>query len=129
MGYPNLVSKQLESLNMSGYGGYTHLSSHPELGRGVYEVDLDACILGVFEKGVAIKFDGEGVGVLYSDIVNITSHLSAEVFSQASASRNFNISIPLEIHLSGSAMVLDVQLLIYSRVLIVLNDMWRVSKK
>lgn len=99
MGYPNSVSKQLEILNMSGYGSYTHLSSHSELGRGVCEVDLDACVLGLFEKGVAIKFNGEDVGVLYSDIVNIASHLSVEVFSQASASRSFNISIPLEIHL------------------------------
>ncbi|XVN15717.1 hypothetical protein QZH47_05725 [Pseudomonas corrugata] len=36
-----------------------------------------------------------------------------------------NISIPLEIHLSEDVVVLEVQLLIYSRVLIILNDMWR----
>ncbi|WP_157696377.1 hypothetical protein [Pseudomonas asplenii] len=129
MSHPNSVSKHLKSLNVSGYGGYIPLSSDPELGQGVYEIYLDGCTLKFFEKGVAIKFEEKNVGVLYSDILKIASHLSAAVFSQASASQNVNISIPLEIHLSKGAVVFEVQLLIYSRVLIVLNDMWRSYKK
>ena len=115
---------------MSGCGGYIPLSSDPELGQGVYEIYLDGCTLRIFEKGVAINFEEKkDVGVLYSDILKITSHLSAQVFSQASANQNVNISIPLEIHLSEGVVVLEVQLLIYSRVLIVLNDMWRGYEK
>lgn len=129
MSHPNSVSKHLRSLNVSGCGGYIPLSSDPELGQGVYEIYLDGCTLRIFEKGVAIKFEGKDVGVLYSDILKITSHLSAPVFSQASANQNVNISIPLEIHLSEGVVVLEVQLLIYSRVLIVLNDMWRGCEK
>lgn len=129
MSHPNSVNKHLKSLNVSGYGGYIPLSSDPELGQGVYEIYLDSCSLRIFEKGVAIKFKGGDVGALYSDILKITSHLSAAVFSQASANQNVNISIPLEIHLSESVVVLEVQLLIYSRVLIILNDMWRCYKK
>ncbi|MFQ6346132.1 hypothetical protein ACQRBV_22105 [Pseudomonas sp. R11F] len=129
MNHPNSVSKHLKSLNLSGYGGYIPLSSDPKLGQGVYEIYLDGCTLKIFEKGVAIKFKGKNVGALYSDILKITSHLSAAVFSQASANQNVNISIPLEIHLSESVVVFEVQLLIYSRVLIVLNDMWRGYKK
>ncbi|WP_419795158.1 hypothetical protein MYA83_13450 [Pseudomonas palleroniana] len=129
MNYPNSVSKHLKSLNLSGYGSYIPLSSDPELGQGVYEIYLDGCTLKIFEKGVAIKFKGKNVDALYSDILKITSHLSAAVFSQASANQNVNISIPLEIHLSECVVVFEVQLLIYSRVLIVLNDMWRGYKK
>ncbi|MFB3304748.1 hypothetical protein [Pseudomonas sp. AMR01] len=129
MSHPNSVSKHLKSLNVSGYGGYIHLSSDPELGQGVYEIYLDGCALKIFEKGVALKFKGKDIGALYSDILKITSHLSAAVFSQASANQNVNISIPLEIHLSESVVVFEVQLLIYSRVLIVLNNMWRGYKK
>ncbi|WP_294738393.1 hypothetical protein [uncultured Pseudomonas sp.] len=130
MSHPNSVSKHLRSLNVSGCGGYIPLSSDPELGQGVYEIYLDGCTLRIFEKGVAINFEEKkDVGVLYSDILKITSHLSAQVFSQASANQNVNISIPLEIHLSEGVVVLEVQLLIYSRVLIVLNDMWRGYEK
>ena len=129
MSHLNSVSKHLKSLNVSGYGGYIPLSSDPELGQGVYEIYLDGCALKLFEKGVAIKFEEKNVGVLYSDILKVTSHLSAAVFSQASANQNVNISIPLEIHLSEAIVVFEVQLLIYSRVLIVLNDMWRGYKK
>lgn len=64
-------------------------------------------------------------GVLYSDVLKITSHLSAAVFSQASVTHNVKISIPLEIHLSEDVVVFEVPLLIYSRVLIILNDMWQ----
>lgn len=129
MNHPKSVSKNLKSLNVSGRGGYIPLSSDPELGQGVYEIDLDGCILKIFEKGVAVRFEGKNVGVLYSDILKITSHLSAAAFSQASATRNVNISIPLEIHFSEGVVVFEVQLLIYSRVLIVLNDMWRSLRK
>ena len=129
MSHPNSVSKHLKSLDVSGYGGYIPLSSDPELGRGVYEIYLDGCTLSFFEKGVAVNFKEKKIGALYSDVLKITSHLSAAVFSQASANQNANISIPLEIHLSEGAVVLDVQLLIYSSVLIVLNDMWRISRK
>ncbi|KTB70090.1 hypothetical protein AO068_25840 [Pseudomonas sp. ICMP 3272] len=99
------------------------------MGQGVYEICLDGCTLKIFEKGVAIKFKEKNIDALYSDILKITSHLSAAVFSQASANQNVNISIPLEIHLSESIVVFEVQLLIYSRVLIILNDMWRGYKK
>ncbi|NWA29170.1 hypothetical protein HX866_30215 [Pseudomonas gingeri] len=129
MSHPKAASKQLKSLNVSGYGGYIPLSSDSELGQGVYEIDLDNCALKIFEKGVAIKSKEKNVGVLYSDILKITSYLSAAVFSQASATHNVNISIPLEIHLSEGVVVFEVQLLVYSRVLIVLNDMWRSLKK
>ncbi|WP_152979029.1 hypothetical protein [Pseudomonas corrugata] len=129
MSYPKAASKHLKSLNVSGFGSYISLSSDPELGQGIYEIDLDGCVLRIFEKGVAIKFKGESVNILYSDILKITSHLSAAVFSQASAIQSVNISIPLEIHLSEDVVVLEVQLLIYSRVLIILNDMWRGLKK
>ncbi|MBV4476869.1 hypothetical protein [Pseudomonas botevensis] len=125
MNHPKAASKHLKSLNVSGYGGYIPLSIDSELGQGVYEIDLDDCALNIFEKGVAIKSKEKNVGVLYSDILKITSHLSAAVFSQASATHNVNISIPLEIHLSEGVVVFEVQLLVYSRVLIVLNDMWR----
>jgi len=127
--HPNSVSKHLKSLNVSGYGGYITLSSDPELGQGVYEIYSNGCTLKIFEKGVGIKFKGKNVGALYSDILKINSHLSAAVFSRASANQNVNISIPLEIHLSESVVAFEVQLLIYSRVLIVLNDMWRAYKK
>ncbi|WP_078822190.1 hypothetical protein [Pseudomonas synxantha] len=129
MSHPKSVSKHLKSLNVSGYGGFIPFSSDPELGQGVYEVYLDGCALNIFEKGVVIKFEGKSVGILYSDILNITSHLSAAVFSQASATQNLNISIPLEIHLSEGVVVFEVQLLIYSRVLIILNDMRQSLKK
>lgn len=129
MSHPKSVSKHLKSLNVSGYGGFIPFSSDPELGRGVYEVRLDDCALSVFEKGVVVKFEEKSVGVLYSDILNITSHLSVAVFSQASATQDVNISIPLEIHLSEGVLVFEVQLLIYSRVLIILNDMWRSLKE
>jgi len=127
--HPSSVSKQLKSLNVSGYGGYIPLSSDPELGQGVYEIYLDGCALKIFEKGAAIKSDEKNVSILYSDILKFTSHLSAAVFSKASANQNVHISMPLEIHLSESVVVLEVQLQIYSRVLIVLNDMWRGDKK
>lgn len=129
MSHPNSVSKRLKSLNVSGYGGYIPLSSDPELGQGVYEIYLAGCALKIFEKGIAITFEEKNVDVVYSDILKITSHLSAAMFSQASVNQNVNISIPLEIHLSEAIVVFEVQLLIYSRVLIVLNDMWRGYKK
>ncbi|CAK16650.1 hypothetical protein PSEEN3945 [Pseudomonas entomophila L48] len=113
---------------MSGFGDYIPLSSDPELGQGVYEIYLEGGALKFFEKGVAINFKEEHFNVLYSDILSVTSYLSAAVFSQASATQNVNISIPLEIHLSGGVVVFEVKLLIYSRVLIVLNDMWRSLK-
>ena len=129
MSHPKSVSKHLKSLNVSGCGSYVPLIGDPELGRGIYKIDLDGCTLKIFEKGVVIKFEGKNISVLYSDILKITSHLSAAVFSQASATQNVNISIPLEIHLSEGVVVFEVHLLIYSRVLIILNDMWRSLKK
>ncbi|MDR2307116.1 MAG: hypothetical protein LBE53_07965 [Paucimonas sp.] len=129
MNHPKAVSKHLKSLNVSGFGSYMPLSSDPELGQGVYEIYLDGGALKIFEKGVAINFKEENVNIFYSDILKITSYLSAAVFSQASATQNVNISIPLEIHLSEGVVVFEVKLLIYSRVLIVLNDMWRSLKK
>jgi hypothetical protein len=127
--HPSSVSKQLKSLNVSGYGGYIPLSSDPELGRGIYKICLDGCTLKIFERGAAIKSDEKRFSVLYSDISKITSHLSAPVFSKASETRNVNISMPLEIHLSEGVLVLEVKLLIYSRLLIVLNDMLQSYKK
>lgn len=128
MSHPKSASKHLKSLNLAGYGGYMPLGSDSELGQGIYEINLDGCALRVFEKGVNVKSKEKNFGVLYSDILRITSHLSAAVFSQASATHNVNISIPLEIHLSEGVVVIEVPLLIYSRVLIVLNDMWRSLK-
>ncbi|WP_252092532.1 hypothetical protein [Pseudomonas sp. MWU13-3659] len=128
MSHLKSASKHLKSLNVSGYGGYIPLASDPELGQGVYEINLDDCALSIFEKGVIIKSKEKNFGVLYSDVLKITSYLSAAVFSQASATHNVKISIPLEIHLSEGVVVFEVPLLIYSRVLIVLNDMWRSLK-
>ncbi|WPO98261.1 hypothetical protein SFA35_16605 [Pseudomonas sp. HR96] len=128
MSHPNSVNKHLKSLNVSGYGGYISFSRDPELGQGVYEIYLDDCTLKIFEKGAAIKSHEKNVGFLYSDILKITSHLSAAVFSQASADQNVNILMPLEIHLFEGVVGLKLKLLIYSRILIVLNDMWQFYK-
>ncbi|AKA24736.1 hypothetical protein PCL1606_32850 [Pseudomonas chlororaphis] len=81
----------------------------------------------LFEKGLVIKFYEKSMRMFYSDISKITSHLSAAVFSKASAAKNVSISIPLEIHFSEEVVVFDVQLLVCSRVLIVLNELWRGS--
>ncbi|WP_156315967.1 hypothetical protein [Pseudomonas sp. Pf153] len=128
MSYLKSVSKHLESLSVSGYGEYLTFISDPVLGRGVYEVGLDGCILRFFRRGLTIDFKDEAVNVLYSDILSITSHITAAVFSKASESQDVSISVPLEIHLSGRVVVVEVQLLAYSRVLIVLNDLWSDSK-
>ncbi|WP_158467760.1 hypothetical protein [Pseudomonas putida] len=129
MNHPKAASKHLKSLNVAGFGDYIHFSSDPELGQGIYGIDLDGGVLKIFEKGVAVNFKGESFNILYSGIRNITSYLSAAVFSQASATQNVDVSIPLEIHFSEGVAVFEVKLLIYSRVLIVLNDMWRSLKK
>ncbi|WP_148558652.1 MULTISPECIES: hypothetical protein [Pseudomonas] len=112
---------------MSGYGDYISLSNDPDLGVGVYRINLDGCVLKLFEKGLVIKFYEKSMRMFYSDISKITSHLSAAVFSKASAAKNVSISIPLEIHFSEEVVVFDVQLLVCSRVLIVLNELWRGS--
>ncbi|WP_148272443.1 hypothetical protein [Pseudomonas ogarae] len=118
------IGRYLESLRMSGYGAYISFASDPVLGQGVYEIILEGCVLKLFEKGLAISFKGDSVDVFYSDILNIVSHLSAEVFSKASESQSVDVKVPLEIHVSERVLALEVQLLAYSRVVIILNYLW-----
>ncbi|TWC13363.1 MULTISPECIES: hypothetical protein [unclassified Pseudomonas] len=128
MSYQKAARKYLESLNASGYGCYIPLCSDPGLGQGVYEIDLVGGALRLFEKGLAVELKQKKVDVLYGDISKITSHLSAAVFSKASATRSVNVSIPLEICFSEEVLVFEVHLLIYSRMVIVLNELWQGSK-
>lgn len=118
------VVRYLESLSASGYGAYISFASDPVLGQGVYEIVLEGCVLRLFEKGLTISFKGEIVDVFYSDILDIASHLSAEVFSKASESQNVDVKVPLEIYVSERVVALEVQLLAYSRVVNVLNYLW-----
>ncbi|WGO94921.1 hypothetical protein QCD61_07510 [Pseudomonas viciae] len=118
------VVRYLESLSASGYGAYISFASDPVLGQGVYEIVLEGCVLRLFEKGLTISFKGEIVDVFYFDILDIASHLSAEVFSKASESQNVDVKVPLEIYVSERVVALEVQLLAYSRVVNVLNYLW-----
>ncbi len=116
--------KELENLIASGFGAYVRSTRHEALGVGFYEIQLVNCKLYMFEKGVLIEWPATQEHVMYADIVDIKSHLSVEVFSRASEDRDLNIFLPLEIiHLSG-VFALEVQLLVYSRLLIVLNKLW-----
>ncbi|MGE6473306.1 hypothetical protein [Serratia proteamaculans] len=123
--YLKAVDKRLVSLIVSGYGEYIPLNNDPGLGKGIYKINLDGCVLSLFENGLAIEFQSRAVDVRYSEIFKITSHLSAAVFSTASATGDVDISIPLEIHLSDEVVIFEVSLLVYSSLLIVLSDLWR----
>ena len=120
--------KQLKSLNNSGCGVFLNSVGHEFLGVGVYEINLENCTLFIFEDGLSMLFPDREVCVKYDDILNIESHLSASVFSQVSKMQDVNVKLPLDINLSTGVVVLEVQLLFYSRILIVLIELWRMHK-
>ncbi|MDO7895296.1 hypothetical protein [Pseudomonas citrulli] len=123
------IDRYLESLSSSGYGSYTSFANDPMLGQGVYEIVLEGCVLKLFEKGFTVNFKAERVDVFYSDVLNIVSHLSAEVFSKASESQSVDVKVPLEIHVPERVLALEVQLLAYSRLVIILNDLWKKKRQ
>jgi len=121
----NVASKHLVSLSASGYGYCISTEKHCEFGVGVYRVNLQGCVLSIFESGLAVVFPNESVNVFYRDVSKIISNLSAAVFSKASEAQDVNVLVPLEIVFLDEVVVLEVQLLVYSRLLIVLNEFWR----
>lgn len=114
--------KQIDSLSDSGFGAFVSLGEHAVLGLGFYELPLDNCVLFIFEKGVLVRFCADEKCVRYADILNIKSHISAETFSNASKDQDVNVVIPMDVECLLDTVTLEVQLLVYSRLLIVLTE-------
>ncbi|WP_277761776.1 hypothetical protein [Pseudomonas sp. A34-9] len=119
--------KELESLIASGFGTYVRSIRHEVLGAGLYKIELVNCKLCMFEDGVVVEWLTTQECIMYLDILNIKSHLSVDVFSQAAEDKDLNVVLPLELICSNRDFALEVQLLVYSRLLIVLNKLWRVN--
>lgn len=119
------IEKYLQSLQTSGYGEYSEPQSDVLLGESVYRLPLNEFDIELFENGFRVDDRMVQVKVVISGVLKITSHLSAKVFSEASANQRVDTLIPIEIHTQDAMLVLSVPLLIYSRLLIILNEMWR----
>ncbi|HEK0905785.1 TPA: hypothetical protein SMQ04_000504 [Pseudomonas putida] len=119
------IEKYLQSLQTSGYGEYSEPQSDLLLGASVYRLPLNESDIELFENGFRVDDRMVQVKVVISGVLKITSHLSAKVFSEASENQRVDTLIPMEIHTQNAMLVLNVPLLIYSRLLIILNEMWR----
>lgn len=119
------IEKYLQSLQTSGYGEYSEHQSDLLLGASVYRLPLNESDIELFENGFRVDDRMVQVKVVISGVLKITSHLSAKVFSEASENQRVDTLIPMEIHTQNAMLVLNVPLLIYSRLLIILNEMWR----
>ncbi|MFG6205758.1 hypothetical protein [Pseudomonas retamae] len=117
------VMKQINSINASGYGSFIPGIDHEFLGVGIYQLSFGIDTFRIFRCGFSILSKGLEKNVYFKNIKKIRSHLNASIFSEASQERKFDILLPLAIEASDDEVVVEVPLLIYSRLLIVLNEM------
>ncbi|WP_414869910.1 hypothetical protein [Pseudomonas sp. IT-347P] len=120
--------KQLNSINLSGYGVFISSTTHEVLGVGIYQLNFGCEVFRIFKIGFSILSEGAEKSVFFKDIIGIKSNLNASIFSEASEKKDFYVSLPLCIETSEDAVVIEVPLLIYSRLLIFLNKMCELHK-
>lgn len=120
--------KQLNSINLSGYGVFIPSTIHEGLGVGIYQLNFDFIVFRIFKIGFSILSEGAEKCVFFKDVIGIKSNLNASIFSEASQQKDFYVSLPLGIETSGDTVVIEVPLLIYSRLLIFLNKMCELHK-
>jgi len=126
MSFPLSVQKRLQSLKGSGYCEFVRACNGAYLHSGSYRFFLDGCALELFEDRVVLDFLDIKFDFFYSEISKVVSHLSVEIFSNASMVQDADFSVPLDIHVSDQVFTLNVRLLAYSRLLIVLSDLSKV---
>ncbi|CAN7552476.1 MULTISPECIES: hypothetical protein [unclassified Pseudomonas] len=121
MSISSSVKKRIVSLVSSGFGeDYDAVES---VGSYLYSVKLPEGVFYISETGVHLKGGRGGVDILFLDISEIRSHLSAELCSEVSNKRDVEFFVPLEIFSQRFVMALHVPFLAYSRFLNVLTEL------
>lgn len=126
MSFSLSVQKRLQSLKGAGYCEFVRACNGADSHSGSYRFFLDGCVLELFEGSMVLDFLDIKFDFFYSEISKLVSHLSVDIFSNASMVQDADFSVPLDIHVSDQIFTLNVRLLAYSRLLIVLSDLSKV---
>lgn len=121
MSVSSSVKKRIVSLVSSGFGERYDVVE--AVGDCLYSISLPEGMFYISETGVRLKGDRDAVDVSFLDVTEIKSHLSAELCSDASNTRNVEFFVPLEIFSQRFVIALHVPFLAYSRLLNVLTGL------
>jgi hypothetical protein len=118
------LEKRMKSIQALGRG---HFYTEAEDGQVMFSTDLEEGRLDIYLDGFAFGGGELMCKVFYGDIFSIRSHLSVELFSNASHSGDLDFFVPLDIVCGASNISLSIPFLTYSNVmniLVGLRDDW-----
>jgi len=118
------MNRELSRLVSRGCGQAAANLCHVNLGTGIWQYSSKGFEIAIFDQGIVVKSnDGLTAEVKFSEIIGVQSSLNAVVLAEASASNAFDIDLPLILDLSGQQIKLSVPLVIYSALLITIQEM------
>jgi hypothetical protein len=116
------IRRLIGSLESSGYGKEV-IGGKDESNSAFYMVDLGGVILRITSDKFSVEREGVVELFCFSDVVGVVSYLNAEVCSNASANRDSNFSLPLEVRLKSGYIRFSVPFLAYSRLLNIFSEL------
>lgn len=117
--------KELVRLAASGRGKLVSGVRHPKFGEGLWHYESDVAEIFIFRHGLTYMDSGSNLEhhVAFKDVGNIKSFLTPIVISEASRSGEVDRVLPLELDTIDGRLRLSIPLVIYSSVLIALQEL------
>lgn len=116
--------KELTFLVEAGHGHWLPNLVHPQFGNGIWGYNAKSCKIQIFDVGLIFQDTKNSAqnDIAFADIQDIKSFLTASVISEASRRDNLEMSLPMKIIARGKQFDLDVPLVVYSAVLISIQE-------
>lgn len=99
--------------------------SNFQLGSPLFEAVFVEGTLTIYHLGFTLRNSRSELAVRFNDLSSIHSCLNGQIFSEAGRSGNLHQLLPLEIYYKADVLILSVDLQIYSRLMILLIELWR----
>jgi hypothetical protein len=117
--------KELSFLVNTGHGRWVPDLMHPQFGNGLWEFNSESCNIKIFDNGIVFlnKKNNEEIDIDFREIQDIKSFLTGAAISEASGKNSLENSLPMKITTQGKQFDFDVPLVLYSAVLISIQEL------
>jgi hypothetical protein len=116
--------KELAFFVDAGHGHWILDLAHSQFGKGLWEFNSESCDIKIFDNGIVfLTENSEEIAIDFREIQDIKSFLTGSVISDASRKNSLKMSLPMKISAQGKLFDLDVPLILYSTVLISIQEL------
>lgn len=113
--------KELHRLSQLGHGSIATNGNDSEFGASIWEYQIPGLSFSIFESGLTYVRGIEKHRIRYRDILGVVSSMTTKVLSAAQSSGS-HVSLPLKIKLASGDCDLRLPLVVYSAVLIAIQN-------